>query len=123
MVGLLLQRLEDRGHLHRVLAPLFDQALTKVVTLKLPDPRPGVNRKNQKLLATSNDTLFVHLPYHPNNPTKPELKNIINDFKKDIQHFGFPLERVIIAHSRAPSLGSLCKKHRLEGYVQTNGDS
>ena len=122
MIQLLLNRLEDRGHLHRALAPLFTEALEKVVNSKLPDPHPGTNNKKQKLKATSNDSLFLHLPYHPNNPTKPELRHIIKDFKNDLDKYGLPLERIIIAYSKAPNIGDLCKKHRLKGFICTSND-
>lgn len=122
MVTLLKQRMENRGHHHHNLLPLFHQALQKVATSSLPNPRPTTNQKLQNSNNNNNDMLFLHLPYHPNNPTRPELRELLSQFKNDLSSFGLPLQRIIIAYSKAPNIGDICKRHRLEGFIDTHLD-
>ena len=122
MVTLLKQRMENRGHHHRNLLPLFHQALQKVASSSLPNPRPTINQKLQNSNNSNNDMLFLHLPYHPNNPTRPELQEILSQFKNDLSSFGLPLQWIIIAYSKAPNIGDICKQHKLEGFINTNYD-
>ena len=86
MVSLLLQRLLKRGHHKKSIAPLFQQAITKVVSSKMPNPIPSENRKKQKTTnSNNNNTIILHPPYHQNNPTKQELHHLIDIFKKEIK--------------------------------------
>ena len=122
MVTLLKQRMENRGHHHHNLLPLFHQALQKVANSSLPNPRPTINQKLQNSNNNKNDMLFLHLPYHPNNPTRPEIQELLSQFKNDLSSFGLPLQRIIIAYSKAPNIGDICKRHRLEGFIDTHFD-
>lgn len=120
MISLLKQRLQARGHRHIDLVPIFMTALKKVFVSSLPNPRSTNNNKQ----TTNNNhikPIFLHLPYHPNNPPKEELKSLTNEFKNDLNQLGLPLERIILAYSKAPCIGDLCKKHRLEGFIDTSG--
>ena len=86
----------------------------------MPNPIPSENKKKQKTTnSNNNNTIILHLPHHQNNPTKQELHHLIDIFKKDLNNNGLPIERIIIAHSKAPNIGDICKKHCLEGYIDT----
>ena len=116
---LLLSRLEDRGHFTRELIPLFDNALRKVRFSKLPDPRLIGPTETIATMPWS-DCLFIHVPYHPNNPQHRELKQLSDELKYDLSQYGLNVDRIITAHSRAPNIGDICKRHALEGYIDTS---
>ena len=90
----------------------------KVQVSKMPNPRPQQQKKITN--ATANKTkLFIHLPYHPNNPYKNELSALTNKLKTDLGKGGLDIDRIITAYSKGPSIGDLCKRHKLEGYIDT----
>ena len=70
-------------------------------------------------LSLQYKNLIVHLPYHPNNPTQREMRVLTDGLKSDLKENGLEFDRIIIAYSKGPSVGDLCKKHRLEGYINT----
>jgi hypothetical protein len=116
VVQALLQRMLDRGHIHNKINKIFINAVNKVATSSMPNPRPGTSTKPEEI---NRNLLFMHLPHHPNNPTKSDLKELTTELQKQLKESGLKLERVIIAFSKAPNIGDICKKHRLEGFIDT----
>jgi hypothetical protein len=117
---LLFLRMIDRGHQHCRLIPIFQKAVKKVITSKLPNPtlQPSTTNDNDE---TTNNDIYIHLPHHPNNPTTNELRTITNNLKKVItSSSNLELNRIIIAYSKAPNIGDLCKRHQLEDYIDTH---
>ena len=116
---LLFLRMIDRGHLHCRLIPIFQKALKKVIKSELPNPtlKPPTDDDND---TTTND-LYIHLPHHPNNPSTQELRTIANNLKEAITSSStLELDRIIIAYSKAPNIGDLCKRHQMEDHIDTN---
>jgi hypothetical protein len=117
---LLFLRMIDRGHQHCRLIPIFQKAVKKVITSKLPNPTLQPSTTNDDDETTNND-IYIHLPHHPNNPTTNELRTITNNLKKVItSSSNLELNRIIIAYSKAPNIGDLCKRHQLEDYIDTH---
>ena len=114
MVSLFIKHMYDRGHLKQDFIPILKASLDKVILSKLPNPKNTMTKPK-----TNNNNLFLHLPYHPNNPNNNDLKELTKTLKKDFNTNGLDIERIIIAYSRAPNIGDLCKKHRLEGFINT----
>jgi len=116
VVEALLQRMLERGHILNNINKIFINAVNKVKTSSMPNPRPGTPTEQTE---TNRNLLFIHLPHHPNNPTKDDLKILTTNLQNEMKEHGLKLERVIIAHSKAPNIGDICKKHRLEGFIDT----
>ena len=75
MAVLLFCRLLDRGHVHKELLKIFESTLIKVTASKLPNPKPATTSKKQHG-TKKNDILILHMPYHPNNPNKKEMRSL-----------------------------------------------
>ena len=110
------QRLLNQAHLRLTLEPLFDKALLRVQTSKLPNPLPGSEQD-----SPNKGQVFVHSPYHPQYPPqeminvpKQELFKLISEFEPNL------FDRIIVAFSCAPNIGDLCKKNQLEADVDTS---
>ena len=86
---------------------------------------PHVNRAPPLYISNNTRTktqrLFVHVPYHPNNPTHQELTSLANTLKEAIsKERDERLELIISAYSKATNIRSLCKKHQLEQHIDTH---
>jgi hypothetical protein len=117
MIELLFERMLERGHLHKIISLVFVNAIKKVETSSLPNPKPGTSTTPK---AEDRNLLFIHLPHHPNNPMKHDLQKLTTDLKNEPETSGLKLERIIIAFSKAPNIGDICKKHQLEGFIDTS---
>jgi hypothetical protein len=119
MVELLFIRMIERGHQQQRLIPAFNKATKKVIKSRLPNPKlqpPPTDDED-----TPNKDIYIHLPHHPNNPTTEELRIIANNLKKEITTATtLDVERIIIAYSKAPNIGDLCKRHQIEEYIDTS---
>ena len=115
-VNELIQHLLDRGHKHSSLAALFLDAGTKVVKSKMPNPTLSSSTKSKEI---DRSLLIIHLPYHANNPTKTEMRTLTDNFKCALNETKskINIERILTSFSKAPNIGELCKKHRLEPTV------
>jgi len=119
IVELLFLRMIDRGHQRHRLTPAFTKAMKKVITSQLPNPtlQPPTNDDDD----TPNKDLYIHLPHHPNNPSTSELRTIANNLKEEItKQTNLDVERIMIAYSKAPNIGDMCKRHQMEYYINTN---
>jgi hypothetical protein len=117
---LLFVRMIDRGHQHCRLVPIFQTAIKKVITSELPNPtlKPPLTDDDDD---DNNNDLYIHLPHHPSNPTTQELRSIANNLKETIKSSSnLELDRIIIAYSKAPNIGNLCKRHQMEDYIDTH---
>jgi hypothetical protein len=120
IVELLFLRMIDRGHQRHRLLPAFRKAMKKVLVSLLPNPKLEPSTTNNNDDAPNKD-LYIHLPHHPNNPSADELRTIANNLKKEITtQTNLDIERIIIAYSKAPNIGDMCKRHQMECYINTN---
>ena len=116
LTELFFNRLLDRAHTRKSLIPLFLKASNKIATSKMPNPKPSQN----KLTKNTDGLLFVHLPFHPQNPPQHLLKRLTNELLSKIQLVDKNIiKRIIISLSRAPNIGNICKRNRLEFSVDT----
>ena len=114
----LIQHLLDRGHKHSSLAALFMDAGLKVSKSKMPNPSLSKSTKSKEI---DRNLLILHLPYHPNNPTKTDLRTITENFRISLnKNPKIQIDRILTSYNKAPNIGEICKKHRLEPTINTN---
>jgi hypothetical protein len=112
-------RLRYRGYPQTTLLPLFAAGLTN-------RNKPPRSKKRQSS-NTPNDTLFLHIPFHPANPPSKQLQETYHDIllhPKDAtplpqianNHFGINcgVRRMIIAYHRPPNLANLLCPRKFE---------
>ncbi len=111
-------RLRYRGYPEQTLLPLFQAGL---------DNRLKPPRSSKKIANTPNDTLFLHVPYHPANPPSRKIQESFRDVMlypkaatplHQITNLneGTPcgLKKLIIAYHRPPNLANLLCPRKLE---------
>jgi hypothetical protein len=104
-VGLLFDRMLDRGHQRTNLIPIFEQASIKVETSAMPNPK-NEHKLNNDDDESNENNIYIHLPHHPNNPPTNELRTIADNLKIEIsKQSDIKLDRIIIAYSKAPNIG------------------
>jgi hypothetical protein len=125
-VGLFYQRLLARGHRASDLTRLFLRASKKVDGSSLPKPR-----SRTAALEEIQDSIFLHLQYHPQDPDRQELQTLFHDTCRaalDDAHIphgetaGEPVSigRMIVAYSRAPNVATLVRRNRLRPEFDTH---
>ena len=113
---LFFHRLLDRAHKGFELAPLFIKAAQAVQKSCIHNPSPGpksYSKLNDKLL-------FVHLPYHTQNPSRKHLSalahSLLRTFKEEQEDL---ISQIILVFLRATNIGDLCKRNQLAASVNT----
>ena len=114
----LFRCLVDRGHQAQGLVPLFSQAITNAKRYLAQDPAFRVRKKQEKL-EDSRRRVFLHLPYHPQNPSSqeiqdlwccyvaaPALKTPLNRIE-NYNGYRIPIDQLVIAYSRPPNLSNM----------------
>ena len=115
MVSLFVKHMYNCGHLKQNLLPILKASLEKIIISKLPNPKNIMKKP-----TTNENKLFLHLSYHPNNQNNNDLKELTNNLKNKFNTNGLEIKRKIIAYSRIPNIGNLCKKHRLKCFINTD---
>jgi hypothetical protein len=122
---LFFHRLLDRGYQSNQLTPLFQQAIDNAKTHLQRTALEHLRAKSKKEMAHRR-RVFLHLPYHPSNPSSktiqkmwakrvatPDnllpLKSLTNE-----QGYNIPIEQLTIAWHRPPNLGNLLSYRRLK---------
>ena len=82
----------------------------------MPNPSLSSSTKSKEI---DRSLLIIHLPYHANNPTKAEMRTLTDNFKSALNETKSKIKipRILTSLSKAPNIGELCKKHRLESTV------
>jgi hypothetical protein len=99
------QRLLVRGYKPDDIKPLFTKAEANA-------------SKNKQEVPNTRDQVFLHLPYHPNNPRSRNIQQIWRDHmvqpqqQQHIQHM-IGTSRLTIAYSRPRNLGNLLSSRNL----------
>lgn len=107
-----------RGHQANVLVPLFSKAITNAKEYLSQDPAFRARKKQEKLEA-GRRRVFLHVPYHPQNPSSrviqdlwrrhvsaPALKTPLNRIENHSGH-RIPIDQLVIAYSRPPNLSNM----------------
>ena len=123
------RRLLRRGYTKETLIPLFTKAYDNALSHMRRTPAE-VKRLNDKKLIESHRRVFLHLPYHPNDPDSSKIQRL---WREHVQrpanqralnccrnHEGafIPIDKLTIAYSRAPNLGNMLsvrKFHKRRG--------
>ena len=109
------RRLINRGHLSTTITPLFRQATqnARAYLLRTPDEH---SLRQRSLQAKTDNTIFLHLQYHPQDPTARELQQAWrqtilsppNDVPLselgNIDGVHVPIQSLTVAYSRPPNL-------------------
>jgi hypothetical protein len=121
---LFFHRLLDRGYQSNQLTPLFQQAIDNAIEYLQRTTLEHLRAKSKKETA-HHRRVFLHLLYHPSNPTsktiqklwaervanppdQPPLRCLTN-----AKGYNIPIEQLTIAWHRPPNLGNLLSYRRL----------
>jgi hypothetical protein len=121
---LFFHRLLDRGYQSNQLTPLFQQAIDNAKAYIQHTALEHLRAKSKKETAHRR-LVFLHLPYHPSNPSsktiqkmgakrvanppdQPSLKCLTNE-----KGYNIPIEQLTIAWHRPPNLGNLLSYWKL----------
>jgi len=114
----LFRCLVDRGHQASGLIPLFAKAIANAKTYLAQDPAFRARKKQEKL-ESSRRRVFLHLPYHPQNPSSREIQDLWRGLVSDpalktplnrIENYNgnrIPINQLVIAYSRPPNLNNM----------------
>ena len=121
----LFRRLRLRGYLSEVLRPIFEAALHKYTTFT-PDDSRSTEHTTQDLYDTS---IFLHLKYHPNNPSSQTCQDVFRSFLLDPQSpynvtdiknqngNTLGINRLIVAYHKPTTLGDNFSVQKLNSDV------
>ena len=109
------RRLVNRGHDTTTLTPLFQKATHNALAY-MSRSDDDQNTRHQRKQAKMDSTIFLHLQYHPQDPTARDLQQIWhetvatppNDITlhnlTNIDGVQIPIRSLTIAYSRPPNL-------------------
>ena len=121
---LFFHRLLDRGYQSIQLTPLFQQAMDNAKVYLQRTPLDHLRAKSKKETAHRR-RVFLHLPYHPANPSSKAIQKLWADrvanppgqpsFSRLTNESGYniPVEQLTIAWHRSPNLGNLLSYRKL----------
>ena len=108
----------DRGYQYTSIQPIFEQAIDNA-TSYLTHTNEYREQLKQKKCRISHCCIFLHLPYHPNNPSSHTIQHLwhqtvfqppctlpVNHLtNSDVEPI--PINQTVIAYSWAPNIGNL----------------
>jgi hypothetical protein len=115
----------DRGYQSDNMVQLFIKAVDNATKYLSQSPAYRKRKKMEKKKA-SRRRVFLHLPYHPQNPparviqdiwrrlvSAPDLKTPLNRLTN---HDGYPvpIDRLVIAYSRPPNLNNMLSYRKID---------
>ena len=117
-------RLRARGYLPSQLIPLFERGIKLAIVKPMPSTK---NKRRSRLMLqqqqqhnqqsdSSNDTIFLHIPYHPKDPLSWHVQRL---FRQTFLSKGKPtagFSRMTKAYSRPKNLGELLSYRRIESF-------
>ena len=108
----------DRGYQYTSIQPIFEQAIDNA-TSYLTHTNEYREQLKQKKSRISHHCIFLHLPYHPNNPSSHTIQYLwhqivfqpsgtlpLNQLRNADGEL-IPIDQMVIAYSRAPNIGNL----------------
>jgi hypothetical protein len=117
-------QLLDRGYPSNKILPIFSKAIDNARRFTSTSKEYRLQQKEKNRLASKRQ-VYLHVPYHPNNPSSRELQRLWRTTvsnprgKKPLNmctNFGgyrIPVDRMIIAYHRAPNLGNLLSYRKI----------
>ena len=108
------QRLIVRGYKQSTITPFFIKA-----AIRFGSNTSSPNISNIKTSASFADTIFLHLPFHPGNPSSSELQQLYKTIMLEPQHKKHlnsftNTNRLIVAYSRPQNLGNLLSSRNIQ---------
>jgi hypothetical protein len=121
---LFFHRLLDRGYQSNQLTPPFQQAMDNAKAYLQRTALEHLRAKSKKETAHRR-RVFLHLPYHPSNPSSKSIQKMLAErvanppdqpsFSRLTNEKGYniPIEQLTIAWHRPPNLGNLLSYRKL----------
>ena len=114
----------DRGFDYRYLTFLFNKAITSAEKY-CQQSELTRQRLQASNIEAAKRRVYLHLPYHPANPSSKELQSLwhrtvfnpedkppLNQIKNNLGA-RLPVDRMVIAYSRAPNIGNLLSYRKI----------
>ena len=108
---LLYRRLLARGWQKEVIYPIFIDAATKIESKPQPQPQPVTTTPTKD--TTLDDAIFLHLPYHPNDISRRDLRRLFEEHCGNAFFDELEIKRIIIAYSRLRNIGEYITQAKL----------
>ena len=115
----------DRGYPSEAMVQLFTKAMDNATKYLSQSPAYRKRKKLEKQEA-SRRRVFLHLPYHPQNPparviqdiwrrlvSAPDLKTPLNRLT-NYDGYPVPIDRLVIAYSRPPNLKNMFSYRKID---------
>ena len=115
-------RLRARGYLPSQLIPLFDRGIALAKTKPMPSTKNKQRARQQQQqrdsqITTSNNTVFLHVPYHPKDPISWSIQRLFRSrFLNQQEGTTAGFDRLTIAYSRPKNLGELLSYRRIDSF-------
>ncbi len=118
----------DQGYQSSQLTPLFQQAMDNAKNYLRRTALDHVRAKSRKDTAHHRH-VFLHLPYHPANPSSKSIQKLWRDLVAtpngqtplhcltNQQGYDVPIKQLTIAWHHPPNLGNLLSYRKLENYT------
>jgi len=75
--------------------------------------------QNDPTKTVSSFCSFIHLPFSPRHLPTRSPQGLTSKFSSELKAVSYTLERIILAFSKGPNIGNLCKKYKLEPEIST----
>ena len=117
-------RLLQRGYTTNKLIPFFEKGINNAISYlsQTQEQRDAVKKAK---VGKSDERIFLHIPYHPQNPSSGFVQNIWRNLvlsppgKENLNQLTnweghhVPIKRLIIAYHRNPNLANLNSYRKL----------
>ena len=119
------RRLRACNYSSQALLPLFNKAIDNAKTYIATNDTTRALRK-RKLELAAKRRVFLHLPFHPNDPSSQEVQRLWRDFVShppgeaplstvpNDQGYPIPIDKLTIAYHRAPNFGNLFSVRKIQ---------
>ena len=118
-------RLQVRGYLAKTLIPIFNTYIKQLCINK----SDTTNTATQRTDTNTEQCVFLHMPFHPNNPPSSQIQRIFRDTryspKKEptltsLRNFSgnqCTIQRLIIAYNRPKNIGNYTSPRKLRSEI------
>ena len=123
-LSLFYRRLLNRGYKQEILIPLLEKGINNAITYLSLSPEQRESKKKAKT-GRLDQRIFLHLPYHPQNPSSNFVQRLWQDLVfsppnqdkltelTNWEGHHVPIKRLIVAYHRNPNLANLNSYRKL----------
>ena len=127
-LSLFYRHLLIRGYKPDNLLPLLEKGINNAITYISLSPEQREAKKKAKI-GRPDQRIFLHLPYHPQNPSSSFVQHLWRDLvfslpgKKELTELTnweghhVPIKRLIVAYHRNPNIANLNSYRKLETHT------